>query len=398
MLKERIDDLIDILGEEFSRLENTFLIRNNQQLVKYLENPEKWKAEQLAHRNQYKKELAYEAKKQLKILNEKYNKVLLLSYKEVDKDIISIQEKEITINSFQKEIKEKMNEMAKFNAQRLAELANTTFKTYERTVKLIASTYKTDEIFEGIKSQMPRGIQNGLKIVYKDGRQMNFKSYMEMNARTTIQQETSQRQIESGAAAGQIFYVCDSFADCAPDHRDYQGKIYYNADASLTEEAKEYIDSHNILSMQEVSNGEPYLTTRPNCRHNFHAISTDDVLKGMSGDKITEKEGFKFGKYEEKNYKDLQEQRYNERQIRKWKLRLENQEQIEKQTGIKNPIAVSKAKSKVSEWQSKQRELIKSNPEVLKRQYERENAKVIVDDLGVKYRYKVVDGKLTKKK
>lgn len=398
MLKERIDDLVDILSEEFSKLENTFLIRNNQQLMKYLENPDQWKQEQMRHRLAYKKELATEAKSRIKLLNEKYNKVLLLAYKEIDKDIITIQEKEIVINKFQNEIKAKMNEMAKFNAQRVAELANSAFKTYERTVRLIGGTYKTDQIFEGIKSQMPKGIENGLKITYKNGRQMNFKSYMEMNARTTLQQESTERQMQVGAAAGQIFYVCDSFADCAPDHADYQGKIYYNADANIPQKVQEYIDANGIQSMQEVSQGEPRLTTRPNCRHNFHAISTDDVLGGMSGDEIAEQEGFKFGEYEEKNYQDLQSQRYNERQIRNWKLRAENQERIQKETGVSNQREIAYAKSKVSEWQKRQRELIKSNPDVLKREYDRENAKVIVDDLGVKYRYKVVDGELTKKK
>lgn len=397
MLKERIDDLIDILAEEYSKIENTFLIRNSQQLVKYLENPERWKAEQMAHRNAYKKELMAEAKNRIKILNEKFNKVLLLAYKEVDKDIITISEKEIVINQFQKEIAQKMKEVNNFNVDRIAELSNAAFKTYERTVRLIGATYKTDNIFEGIKAQMPKGIQNGLSIVYKDGRQMNFKSYMEMNARTTLQQETTKRSIEVGARAGQVFYVCDTFADSAPDHADYQGKIYYNADAPLSKEVQKYISENGIMSMQEVSEGEPYLTTRPNCRHNFHAISTDDVLGGMSGEEIAEQEGFKFGEYEEKNYQDLQKQRYNERQIRKWKLRAENQQQVDKTMGLTNTKALNTAKSKVSEWQSKQRDLIKSNPEVLKRQYERENAKVIVEDLGVRYRYKVVDGELKKK-
>lgn len=398
MLKERIDDLIDIIAEEYSKLENTFLIRNNQQLVKYLENPERWRAEQLAHRQAYKRELAAEAKSRLKILNDKASKVLLLSYREVDKDIISIQEKEIVINNYQKEISSKLKAMEKENSVRIAELANTAFKTYERTVKVLSATTKTDNLFEAIKRQMPKGIQNGLKVVYKDGKQMNWKSYMEMNTRTTLQHDTTERAIEAGARANQVFVICDSFADCAKDHADYQGKIYYNADCKLTEEMEQYIRANNILSMQEVSQNEPFLTTRPNCRHNFHSISTDDVLGGMSANKILENQDLKFGKYEESNYKDLMQQRYNERQIRKWKTRLENEQQVAKTTGIKNPLVEQQAKAKIAEWQGKQRKLIASNPDVLKRQYERENAKVIVEDLGVKYRYKVVDGELTKKK
>lgn len=398
MLKERIDDLVDILAEEYSRLENTFLIRNNQQLIKYLENPERWKAEQMAHRQAFKRELAVEAKQRLKILNQKANKVLLLTYQEVDKDIISIQEKEIVINGFQKEIKAKMAELEKFNSQRITELVNIAFKTYERTVRIISATTKTDHLFEAIKRQMPKGIQNGLKVTYANGRAVQWKSYMEMNTRTTLQTEATERAIEAGAKANQVFVICDSFADCAKDHADYQGKIYYNEQANITPEIKKYIDSHGILSMQEVTKNDPWLTTRPNCRHNFHAISTDDVMGGMSANKILEQEGFKFGNYKGSNYEDLQKQRYNERQIRKWKTRLENQKQINKETGVPDNRAVQQAQAKVSEWQKKQRELIASNPDVLKRQYERENAKVIVEDLGVKYRYKVVDGELVKKK
>lgn len=399
MLKERIDDLVDIIAEEYSKLENTFLIRNNQQLIKYVENPTKWKAEQMAHRQAYKRELGIEARRQLKILNSKAEKVLLLSYQEVDKDIIKISEKEIEVNGkFQKEIESRIAEIHKKNANAVKVLANQTFKTYERTVRLISYTSNTDTLFEAIKGQMVKGIQNGIKVAYKNGRQVAWKSYMEMDTRTTLQTETSARQIEAGALAGQIFYVCDSFADCAKDHADYQGKIYYNEQAKLTKEAEDYIRANGIKSMQEVRDGEPYLTTRPNCRHNFHAIPTDEVLGGMPASKIVEKEGFKFGNYKESNYKALQDQRYNERQIRKWKTRLENERQIAKETGISNPKAEAQARHKVSEWQGKQRELIDKNPDVLKRQYERESAKIIVEDLGVRYRYKVVDGELVKKK
>lgn len=397
MLKERIDDLVDILAEEYSRLENTFLIKNNQQLMKYLENPAKWKQEQMAHRLQFKKEIAQEAQQRIKILNEKYNKVLLLAYREVDKNIIEINEKDITINSFQKEIQKAMSDMAKTHTDMVKQLANSAFKTYTREVKVISSTYKTDKIFEGIKRQMPKGIQNGLKIVYRDGKQMSFKSYMEMNARTTLQHETSERQIDAGTRAGQIFYICDSFSDCAKDHAMYQGKIYYNADVPLPKEVEDYIRSHNILSMQEVRDDEPFLTTRPNCRHNFHAIPTDEVLDSKDATEILNKEGFNFGKYDAKNYDDLQQQRYNERKIREWKTRLENQKQIAKSTGIPNPQAEKKANDKVREWQEKQRKLINSNPNVLERNYERESAKIIVEDLGVRYHYKVENGQLVKK-
>lgn len=398
MLKEQIDILIDILAEEYSKIENTFLIRNNQQLVKFMENPDNWKHRQMQHRNGYKKEIILNAKRQIQQLNDKTAKVLLLSYKQVDKDIVDISEKEIVLKKYNAEFQKKIAELQDFNKASLMILANTAFQTYNHQVRLLDATYKGDALIEGIKRQMPKGIQNGMKITYADGKQMNFKSYMEMSARTSINNEITERQMQVGADAGIVFYICDSYADCAKDHADYQGKIYYNADAKLNEAVESYIRANNIMSMQEVSGAPIYLTTRPNCRHNFHAISTDQVLGGKSASKIVEENGFSTGTYKDSNYKALQQQRYNERQIRKWKTNLENQKQVGKETGQPNQLAISKAQHKVSEWQKKQRELIASNDEVLKRDYWRENAKVIVDDLGVKYRYKIVDGELVKKK
>lgn len=397
MNKDRIENLIEVLSEEYAKLENTFLIRNNQQLVKYMENPESWKEKQLQHRLSYKNQLVADAKRQLKVLNDKTAKVLLLSYAEVDKDIIEIKERELVVNKFSDEIKAKVNELKSFNAQQIAVLADTAYKTYTRTVQIIDATTSADKIYEGVKKQLPKGIANGLKVVYSNGREMNWRSYMEMNARTTVNQEITNKQIEIGAINNTVFYMCDSFGDCAKDHADYQGKVYYNADANITKEIQDYIDANNILSMQEVSQGEPYLTTRPNCRHNFHAIPTDKVLVGTSNAKLLDQYNLKEGNYQAKNYEDLVKQRYNERQIRKWKTELENQKQIAKTTGVPNNQAISKATHKVSEWQGKQRELIASNPKVLERDYDRESIKIITEDLGVKYRYKVVDGELVKK-
>ena len=260
MLKEKIDDLVDIITEEYSRIENTFLIRNNQQLIKYVENPAKWKAEQIAHRNAYKKELVREAQNRLPILNAKAEKVLLLSYQEVDKDIIKISETEIEVNEkFKDEIEGRIKELRQKNELAVKVLANESFKTYERTVRLISYTSNADNLFEVIKRQMPKGIENGIKVAYKNGRQVAWKSYMEMDTRTTLQTETSARQIEAGAMAGQIFYICDSFADCAKDHADYQGKIYYNEQAKLTKEAEDYIVY--FAAIDKAGNVSPVLTS-----------------------------------------------------------------------------------------------------------------------------------------
>lgn len=396
MNKERIDDLVDILGEEYSRIENTFVIRNNQQLMKYLDNPKQWKAEQMASRLAYKKELILNAREQLQVLNEKAEKVFLLAYKEVDKDVIEITETEIVAKDLPSNVKQQIKEMKEFNAREVLKVANQSLQTYIRTIKIIDSLSTPDTLYETVKRQAPKGIQNGLKVVYSDGKQYSWKAYMEMNIRTTVHQEMTEHQMKVGAKVNQIFYMCDSFADCAPDHADYQGKIYYNEECDIPEDVMRYIEQNQIQSMQEVTNGEPFLTSRPNCRHNFHAIPTDEVMT-TSADEILEKEGLSRGEYKGSNYEKVQQQRYNERQIRKWKLQEENARKLVQETGLKDAANVDQAHQKVLEWQRKQRELIKDNKELLTRNYDRENARIIVNDLGVRYDYKVVDDVLVKK-
>ena len=392
MIKERIDDLVDILADEYAKLENTFVIRNNEQLMMYLDNPKEWKKRQLASRMKYRKDLIKIAKSQIDNLNSKAEKVYLLSYKEIEKDKIKITEKEIVAEDIPDDVKAKIKEIKKFNAEQVLTLANQSLQTFTKNVQVIDQLSTPDTLYEVVKKQFAKGIENGIKVMYRNQRMFNWKAYMEMNVRTTVHNEISQRQMQTE----NIFFMCDSFADSAPDHAPYQGKIYYNENAKLTDEAKEYIDSHNIQSMQSVANNPPYLTTRPNCRHNFSMIPTSEVLS-MSQDSIAKKYELKHGEYKGSNYEASQKQRYNERQIRKWKLREENLKKVQSETKLSQKEQINKAHAKVIAWQKEQRHLIKNNESVLKRQYDRENARVMTEDLGVRYDYKVKDGELIKK-
>ena len=395
MIKERIDDLVDILGEEFARIENTFVIRNQEQLVKYMENPKQWKKRQLASRASYKRELISIAKEQIKPLKEKVEKVFLLSYQAIDDKNIAITESEIEVGDIPKEIKQQIRSMQEFSAKGVIELADQSLKTYTRSVSIINETSSQEALYEAIKRQMPRGVENGIKVTYRNGAQFTWKAYMEMNVRTTVHQEATEMQMKAGAKVGQVFYIVDSFADCAPDHADFQGKMYYNEESEIPEKVMDFIKANGIQSMQQVTRNKPFLTSRPNCRHEFHAIPLSEAM-GMSEQEILKKEGFYRGKYKASNYEDTQKQRYFERQIRKWKLRQENAEKIKAETGQDMGDAAF-AKKKVRQWQASQRQLISESKGLLKRRYDRENAKYLVDHLGVSYDYKSVDGKLVKK-
>lgn len=397
MNSERIDDLVDILSSDYAKAENTIAVRVQQELFKYLDKPEQWATMQYATQQRFADEVKKIAAGQLAALNSKTEKVILLSYREVAKDAVEISEKEIRVKSLPDWVKDDISNAKRWNAERVAELANAAVNSKRESVRIISQTASVDELYEAVKKQMPKGIENGIKIAYRDGSTRQWRSYMEMAIRTTISAESSKMQVDAGSRAGIIFYACDEFADCAPDHADYQGKIYYNAEADIPEDVAAFIEEEGLQSMQEVMNGDPWLTTRPNCRHNFHAVPTDEAMS-KSASKIVEDGGYKFGEYDEKNYQALQEQRRNERMIRKYKLRAETASKINGETGtrIMTPERQA-AERKVREWQKRQRDLMRENKGVLDRNYARENAKIMAEDVGVKYDYKVVDGELKKK-
>ena len=399
MNKERIDDLIDILTEQYERLENTFVIKNGEELLKFLENPKTWKKNQLLRRNKYRNELINEARARIELLDQMTEKVYYLANVEVDKDIIEVTANEIVIKDDDAELSKKvLKQIHDMNVNEIATLVNRTFKAHTASIRLIDSLSTPDSLYETVKDYTRKGIENGIKVVYKDHKVVKWKSYMEMNIRTTIHQEIADRQIKAGARANQIFYVCDHFADSAPDHAPDQDRLYYNPECDIPKEVMDFIQANNVLSMVEVQQGHPFLCTRPNCRHNLHAITTEQAM-GKSVDEIQKEQEIHFGTYKASNYARLMEQRANERAIRKWKLEKENAQLLGQKTGDKDLIAKArKYQKKVSEYQSKQRQLIKDNPNVLKRDYSRENAKYLVDNLGVRYDYRVVDGELKRKK
>lgn len=397
MNSERIDDLVDILSSDYAKTENTIAVRVQQELFKFLDKPDQWATMQYATQQRFADEVKKIAAGQLAALNSKTEKVILLSYREVAKDAIEISEKEIRVKSLPDWVKDDISNAKRWNAERVAELANAAVNSKRESVRIISQTASVDELYEAVKKQMPKGIENGIKIAYRDGSTRQWRSYMEMAIRTTISSESSRMQVDAGSRAGIIFYACDEFADCAPDHADYQGKLYYNAEADIPDDVAAFIDDEGIQSMQEVMNGDPWLTTRPNCRHNFHAVPTEEAMS-KSASKIVEDNGYKFGDYDEKNYQALQEQRRNERMIRKYKLRAETASKINGETGtrIMTPERQA-AERKVREWQKRQRDLLRENKGVLERNYARENARIMAEDVGVKYDYKVVDGELQKK-
>ena len=241
--------------------------------------------------------------------------------------------KDTTVNLNSKQVNKVSNDVSKG----LNDLGNNAIKSYQNTLN---SLFLEVKAAKDLKSQLQKHINTGMNIdvVYKDGKTYKFDSYYEMKARTDIQNYIGDNMVKAGSAGGVIFYVAAFFGDCAKDHVDYQGKIYYDknwrdiAPKDRIDEIEAYIKSNCEMSVQDVMTGKGnYLTTRPNCRHYFQYVDIDSVLGAKTEKEVSDlrsKMNLNFnGKYQPEKYEALQKQRANERMIRAKKEQVTKLEQ-----------------------------------------------------------------------
>jgi len=95
------------------------------------------------------------------------------------------------------------------------------------------------------------------------------------------------KDIINNRANKKIFYLCSSHDDCAKDHKNYQGKLYVDANwQSICPEAKDFINKHKIKTYQWVINKPVWLLTRPHCRHYMTSLTLNEVLNNSVNDLI----------------------------------------------------------------------------------------------------------------
>ena len=388
--QNKIDELSTSLDRIFENVENDLIVRKNIALSKgsMSNNFNEWKKTQKTVKNEFKKEIVNSTKTIQTIVNSSINN-LMLQLKNLGEDISKTKIEQVG----------KVN-IVKQSNKAIRLLGQNVLNDYQKSVAKVYRLKNTDSLYDAIYKQTKEGIDNGVGIVYRDGRKVSFKSYMEMNVRTTVRQEANQYLFQASKNNGVVFYIADFYGDCAKDHADYQGKYYYDEDwqsfgydEETSNNIQNFIDSYGMQSYQSVVNNEPFLTTRPNCRHSLRPVVLEDALK-YTDKKMTEKYGIRKGTYNDDNYKALQEQRKNERMIRYYKTRLEEHRQMNKQ--MNNPVLkakIKKDKELIKKWNEKQEDLLLYN-EQLKRDTRRENNKILVNDLGAGYHLGLkIDGK-----
>lgn len=187
-------------------------------------------------------------------------------------------------------------------------------------------------------------------VEYKNGARVNIASYAEMAIRTANKRAFLVGEGSKRDEWGVHTVLVSQYGACSPTCLPWQGKVYID----------------DVFSGGKSDGKYPLLSTaisgglfHPNCRHTtntfFEGINT--VPKPKDAAKTTENSVLE------------QKQRYNERQIRKYK-RLEQ--------GSLDQENIDKYKEKRIYWQQRNNDLIKAHPKILRRDYERENTRGIL--------------------
>jgi len=188
-------------------------------------------------------------------------------------------------------------------------------------------------------------------VVYPGGGRMSLAPFVRMNVQTSVMRTTHEMSFARARDYGSDLIQVSSHAGARPGCFPWQGGVY-----SLSGKHPKY------RALSETSYGQPAGLFGINCRH-FHwpwfEFMNEEYSRAQRDPAQSE-----LGISNDELYRQTQEQRYNERQIRRWKYR---RDELEKQ-GLDS----SRAAKKVKEWQARQRELVDKT--VLTRQYNREKA------------------------
>lgn len=412
MDKDTINDISELISAKMEQIYNTAVTMANLRLLNhYKDTPKEWAKKQRNEIAALKRDVNTLVKKEVKPLFSTIETALLLAYALTRSNSRNLALSDEELANIRKELKEQKNEnferqlkaLQKESVKTLNKLPNTIEQMQKKNIIQVGSRYSiakepdVSKFYNQIVEQTKNGVQNVPPVIYKNGRKMPFNSYADMKNRTMLQEYTNKAQIEAGRNAGLIFWLVSSFGDSAKDHVEFQGRIYLDRDwESMVDEetrkqVQDYISANDIRIKQDVEEGEPYLTTRPNCRHRWMPMNTEEVLGGKSTNAmLKENDMLLNGKYEQEKANARDKLRYEERQIRKYKMQAEETNiRIEKtpvgELREEEKRKLQDIKANISLHQRKAREIVKDNSTFLEREYARENPRLIKSDLGHKY-------------
>lgn len=213
-------------------------------------------------------------------------------------------------------------------------------------------TMTTDQAIDmATKDFLSKGINC---IEYSNGNRVNIASYAEMAIKTANQRAYFEGEGSKRAEWGVHTVLISSYGSCSQTCLPYQGKVYVD-DVWSGGTAKESEELGFPLLSTAIDGG----LFHPNCKHTMTTYFEGITEIPSKADVAQTSE----------NSDLISTQRYNERMIRKYK-RLE--------IGSLDEQNKAKYKTKVKEWQGKQRQLISNHPE-MHRNYKRESLQSVTN-------------------
>ena len=119
---------------------------------------------------------------------------------------------------------------------------------------------------------------------------------VERNKKLRDKQRDIRRMLDD---QNQIFFLCTVHDHCAPDHLEWQGKIYIDRFWRTKVSGEQYyavlsyVKNRRIHTVQWVMKDPVWMTTRPNCKHYFIPLTVKEVLHS-SPKSIAERHRYKM--------------------------------------------------------------------------------------------------------
>lgn len=136
-------------------------------------------------------------------------------------------------------------------------------------------------------------VENKLsKVITSEVNKIESESKVDILHETSIDNiDNANKEKEIDTDKMKIFYLASKHRDCAEDHKDWQGKVYVDADwesinmpFELHNAIDYYLKRNSVQTMQWVISRPVWFITRPNCRHYFRVVSVKEVLENSVRD------------------------------------------------------------------------------------------------------------------
>lgn len=222
-------------------------------------------------------------------------------------------------------------------------------------LKVQSGAFDTDSaVRAAIKELAERGIQS---IRYPSGRTDSIEVAVRRAVVTGVNQTAGQLQEELADELGCDLVEVSAHAGARPEHAKWQGRIYSRSGKNPKyppfRQSTGYGTGAGLCGWNCGHSFGPYIEGSP-------PVWSEEQLEELNAPK------YEYGGKMLTEYEASQQQRYNERQIRRWK----REEAAMKAAGLDS----SKASAKVKEWQGRQQKFLAQTG--FKRQYAREQIAV----------------------